>query len=371
MTKSHLIPTAISASFLRDQLSPRETQREFARLTESVRFKIAGIAKNDLALLNEKQFQPKHKIDVFDTRFYFTDIFQIPDLRFFVGYVVQSSPGQKRKTIYPRIIYKDLSLAWRSASHFTKEGGQLWVGKGDVRDMVQDGYEMLVSDESTTDLPLEMQTAVEKILGLSNKPRNGKGVLELILRQGPDDRIEPYQDFSRPRQLAAANKKNLINRARPIATFTEPGKPQSLVVVNGFQPDFANGVIETSFSKSKLYGGRLKRFRILSMNRKIQYYFVAGAKHVWMFPPQALTTELSSYGVRTVDVEADDDLFIPGYEYHHYETNDDGEEELYSQIPEGFAGEECPADAAKADASAWLDKIPMIAEFRKIVLGRG
>ena len=125
--------------------------------------------------------------------------------------------------------------------------------------------------------------------------------------------------------------------------------------------------MERAISRSKLYGGKLKRFRILSVNRRIQYYFVAGRRHSWIIPPQATTTELSSYGVRTIDVIADDDLFIPGYEYHHEEETPHGVE-WYSQIPAGYAGEVCPVDDAKADASPWLDRIPVIQEFRRKVL---
>ena len=89
-----------------------------------------------------------------------------------------------------------------------------------------------------------------------------------------------------------------------------------------------------------------------------------------MLPPQATTVELSSYGVRTIDVQADDDMFIPGWEYHHYEETKNGVE-LYSQIPPGFAGEVCPLDDAKADAGPWLDKIPIIKPFRKQFQKRG
>ena len=66
---------------------------------------------------------------------------------------------------------------------------------------------------------------------------------------------------------------------------------------------------------------------------------------------------------------ADDDLFIPGYEYHYIEENG-GEPELYSQIPPGFAGAACAHDDAKADASPWLDQIPVIRRFRRQVLRR-
>jgi len=143
--------------------------------------------------------------------------------------------------------------------------------------------------------------------------------------------------------------------------------------VKGFEPNFKSGVLERSRSKSRLYGGILRRFRILSTNRKIQYFFLAGPNHVWIIPPQATTTQLSSYGVRTIDVRADDDLFIPGFEYHYMEEDplDDGSPpELYSQIPKGFAGAISLHDDAKADASPWLDKIPVIRKFRREVLGQ-
>ena len=59
---------------------------------------------------------------------------------------------------------------------------------------------------------------------------------------------------------------------------------------------------------------------------------MAGPRHAWIIPPQATTTELSTYGVRTVDVEADEDVFVPGFEYHFM----DGDH-LHTQIPEPTA----------------------------------
>ena len=136
----------------------------------------------------------------------------------------------------------------------------------------------------------------------------------------------------------------------------------------GFQPDFsARGIFEKTFSKSRLYGGTLQRFRILSRNREIQYVFIAGPEHVWILPPQATTTEVSTYGVRTIDVEAEDDIFVPGWEYHYMDTELEPPE-LYSQIPKGYAGRLCPADENKADASPWLDQLPVVREFRRKVL---
>jgi len=107
----------------------------------------------------------------------------------------------------------------------------------------------------------------------------------------------------------------------------------------------------------------------LSTNRQIQYMFVATPKQVWLIPPQALTTEIMSYGVRTVDVNASDDVFVPGYEFHFM---DDAVQppQLYSQIPLGFAGPTHPHDPARADASPWLERLPVVQEFRRRVLAR-
>ena len=89
--------------------------------------------------------------------------------------------------------------------------------------------------------------------------------------------------------------------------------------------------------------------------------------HVWIVPPQSTTMELSSYGVRTVDVVADEDLFVPGYEYHYL---DDEQEppQLVSQIPTGFAGAPAEFDPTRADASPWLDALPIIQRFRRAML---
>jgi hypothetical protein len=119
-------------------------------------------------------------------------------------------------------------------------------------------------------------------------------------------------------------------------------------------------VVEVTRSASRMYGGPIAKLRILSKNRRIQYQFVAGPRHVFLIPAQALTTELSSYGVRTIDVVADEDLFVPGYEYHYRERG-----VLYTQIPPGFAGAASELDPTRADASPWLERLPVVQEFRR------
>jgi len=101
----------------------------------------------------------------------------------------------------------------------------------------------------------------------------------------------------------------------------------------------------------------------------VQYLFFAGPRQVWLAPPQATTTELSSYGVRTHDVLVPEDLCVPGYEYHYLDCNEDPPL-LVSQIPPGFVGAPSARDPSRSDASPWLERLPVIRAFRREVLGR-
>jgi hypothetical protein len=365
------IPTRIVPSVAPADGTPRHVAQEFRKLLDSgAKIRPAGEAKDDPVGLLSSGYTPKHEISLFDTRFFLTNVRQNPAVRFFVAYVVQRHPKTGRTEIFPRIFYKDLSLIWRAASHVIATDGDFWIGKGDVKTLARGGYEITECVESTTDLPFEMQTALETLNRKTRRVIYDEEALYLLLRSAPSSRTAPYRDFTEPRRKAEANRRNLVNGGRSIARFTRENDPTSLRIVAGFDPDFANGIVEVSELRSSMYGGKLQRFRIVSRNRKVQYLFAAGPKHVWIIPPQATTTELSSFGVRTIDVVADEDLFVPGFEYHYFDEDADSSEH-FSQIPEGFAGELCEHDSDRADASAWLDPIPVIREFRRNVLGAG
>jgi hypothetical protein len=243
------------------------------------------------------------------------------------------------------------------------------MGKGDVRCFVEDGEEIVCSVEETTNLPFEIQGALDLLSRRIRRVPLDAGAVGLILRKAPDDRLEPYEDFAAPRRAARANPRNRIHGGRPIARFARRNDPSSLCFAAGFEPDFRRGVLEVTRSASGLYGGAIRKFRILSRNRQIQYQFVAGRRHAWIVPPQALTTEITSYGVRSIDVEAPEELCVPGYEYHFVDESA-RPPQLHSQIPEGFAGAPSSLDPARVDASAWLDRLPVIQRFRRFVLGR-
>ncbi|MCZ6785201.1 MAG: hypothetical protein O7G30_18025 [Proteobacteria bacterium] len=362
-----LIPTRIVASACPSAQTPSQVAREFHRwIEDGATIRALGDAREDPLSLLSRGYTPRYKVELFDTTYCLTNVRRNADLGFFIGYVVQGE-GRGRE-IHPRLFYKDLSLVWRSASHFIQSDQENWIGKGDTTITDLGSEEVLSSVEATTDLPLEIQTALET-LGRAVRPRRDENAVRLVLRRAPDARIEPYRDFTEPRRRARANRRNLINRGRSVARFTRKCDPTSLVFARGFEPDLRkSAILERSRARSRFYGGMVRRFRIPSRNRKIQFMFFAGPRQVWISAPQATTTEIMSYGVRTIDVVADEDLSMPGYEYHSIGDGDPADVE--SQIPEGFAGAYSEIDETRADASLWLDQVPIIQQFRKKILGQ-
>jgi len=346
--------TEIVTGVVPEALSRAQVARRFqGLLAAGARLRSAGTARHEPESLLRNGRLPRHEIRLFDTTFFLTNSRYNEALGFLVAYVAQPAPGGRVPDIYPRIFYKDSSLVWRVASHFVHDHAEYWIGKGAVRVERRGSDEYLTSAEETTNLPFELQEALDVVSRRAKRRRDNRAI-ELVLREGPSGRIAPYADFTLPRNRAAAGER--VNGGRRVARFERKNDPSSLVFARGFAPDFADGVLEVAVSVSRFYGGELRKFRVLSQNRRIQYLFMASPTHAWLNPPQTLTSELSTFGVRTLDVHADEDLFVPGYEYH--EPGD-------SQIPDGFAGDPHPKDPHRADASAWLDALPVIREFRR------
>lgn len=362
------IPRRVVPSVEPAPLAPARVAREFrALLAGGARLRPAGEARTDPQGLLRRGYTPRHRISLFDTDFWLTGVRQNPEIRFFVAYVAQRRGGRPARSVYPRIFYKDVSLVWRSASHYIRTDGETWIGKGEARVVVEDGYEYLVSDEDTTNLPLEMQTALETVLRTHDRVPTDNVAVDLVLRRGSARRIAPYADFSAPRRRAQEDPRNLLNGGRPIARFTRRNDPTSLRFARGFEPDLEGGVLEVAATRSRLYGGTVERYRVVSRNRLAQYLFFAGPRHVWIGAGQATTTELSSFGVRTIDAPADEDLFMPGYEYDLFVPNGDAPEAT-RQIPAGFEGAPSEVDPQRSDTTRWLDQVPIIREFRRVVL---
>lgn len=363
----HTIETRIVRGIEPDPRTRRQVAAGFrALLADGTKLRPSGEARHDPAALSAPIYTPRQQLRLFDASFFLTDPMFDDALGFFVAYIGLHDRRGRIASVHPRILYKDSSLVWRAASHFVHSEEEYWIGKGEARWISASDGDYLTSAEETTNLPYEIQGALD-VMQRKRRPRRNDDAIRLVLREGPPDRVEPYADFTAPRRRAAAVYR--INGGRRIARFTRRHDPTSLRFVRGFEPDFTDGVVEEVRAGSKFFGGDLRKFRIVSTNRLVQFLFISSPTHAWVNPPQALTTELSTYGVRTVDVLVDDDMCVPAYEYHFL---DDGVDppRLHSQIPEGFAGAPNPLDPSRSDASAWVEALPVIREFRAKVLRR-
>lgn len=311
------------------------------------------------------RYAPRSRVDLFGTRFYACGMRFEEGLDFLVVHVGPEERGRAPRRLWPRLFYKDSTLLWRVASHVIRCDGDDWIGKGAVKEEREGDHVVLTSDEDTTNLPYELQAALDAI-SRAREPERDDEAVTLVLRNAPAGRLEPYDDFTRPRRAAARAAR--LNGGRPVARLRRRGDPESLWFAPGFAPDLALGALDEQHTASRLYGGSVRKLRLASENRLVQYQFVVTPRHVWLNPPQATTRELTTYGLRALHVPADDEIFLPGFEYCFV---DPATGELHSQIPDGFAGRPSAVDPRRADASPWLEALPIVRAFRERVLGRG
>lgn len=355
--RSPIIPTSIIPNVKPNDLTPRQVASQFRELLEAgYALKADGQARKDPSGLLRKGYTPKFEIELFNCRYFLCNKRDADGLKVVPAYVLPAGT----RSIHARIFYKDSSLVWRSASHYVNTPEEDWIGKGAIKTVLVNGEPHRFSAEETTDLPFELQAALDEVSRRGGRSTNDNLILSLVLRNAPNGRVRPYRDFEIPREKAMSIAANRINDNRPVASFADQANPDSLQFEPGFEPDFSQ-IIDCSPSRSSMYGGDIKKYRIASQNGRIQYLFVAGPLHVWIVHPQSFTTALSSYGLRTVDVIADEELSIPGYEF----ADNAGDGETADQIPTGFAGQPCPYDEDRADASPWNDRLAPIKAFRQ------
>ena len=343
--------------------SARSVRAEFVRrLDDGLELVCSGALSADPRRLLEIGHGPKSRLDLFGFQIYLTHPRQNPDLRFFIAYVVP--PGRTGHRAYARLFYKDISLIWRAASHLFLEGDEMWIGKGDTRVDRRGDWEFEESAEWTTDLPFEMQTALEELnRGAPVKPDHRAPAL--VLRRAARHRIRAFADFTAPRERARRAGRAVADD-RKIVWFEHLGDPSSLRTLPGYEPDWDHGPIESFGHGSRLYEGEVRRLRFLSVNREVQHLMFLAPRHAWMVPPQTLDRDLTSYAVRPVQPNFDEEAYVPGYEYHFEdESAGDDDPALHSQIPSGYVGPASDLDDSRADASAWLDEIPLLREFRQ------
>lgn len=311
------------------------------------------------------RYPPLFALEVCGLTIYLSGLREYEGFTFFVAYVqMPRGSGRGSQQIFPRIFYKDVSLIWRSATHYVNTDNEHWIGKGDIKPVIEDGQEVWYSAEETTNLPLEMQAALDTASRRSPRSVADSDALGLVLRNAPENRVEPYQDFAAPREAALRDPTLLVNLGRPVAWFDESNDPASLRFAPGYDPDFENGLIDTSESSSFFYGGNILKSRFISKNGLIHHLIVSGPDHVWLIPPQSIMQTLTSFAVRPVDVEIDERVCLPGYDFHFLDTETDPPS-WHSQIPEGFAGKPNPVDPDRADTLHWNEAMPIIQEFRR------
>ena len=73
---------------------------------------------------------------------------------------------------------------------------------------------VLLLRRHTTDLPLELQMAVESLTRRAARVRTDRDAIGWVVRRCGDRRIVAYRDFTDPRRRAAANPRNRINGGR-------------------------------------------------------------------------------------------------------------------------------------------------------------
>ncbi len=354
-----------TANAVPSSLSADDINTEFRQLLrDGFRLIISGKAKAKASSYLPRTRPPQHKIELFGVTFYLSELrFDKDGFKFFVAYLLLPQRLRShRRRIYARIIYKDSSLIWRSPSHLILTPEEKWIGKGATKPSQENGQTLWYSAEETTNLPLEIDAALDAASRSGELPQDNEA-MALILRNAPSHRIEPYADFSRPRQRAMADRRRRIYNNRDVGWFADE-TPESLQFAAGFEPDFRRGLIDSSQSRSRMFGGDIVKYRFVSSNRKVQYMMVHGPDQVWMIPPQAQDDELFSYGLRAIDAGIDDRACIPGYEFHYLEFEGDPDS-LYSQIPPGFAGAASELDPDRADASPWNERLPVIQLFRR------
>ena len=165
MSKIKPIPVEIVTNVAVLEKTPRQVAREFHRLIGSGHdLRVDGQAKTDPFALLAGGYTPKHEIELFGTRFFLGNQRIADDLRVLPAFVLTpAEKGRRKPAIHARVLYKDSSLVWRTASHYIAEPGRQWIGKGAVKWIDKRGERGWYSAEETTNLPFEMQPALDDV----------------------------------------------------------------------------------------------------------------------------------------------------------------------------------------------------------------
>ena len=154
------IPVATVANVEAADKSPRRVASDFRRLLDDgYELRADGRAAGDPTALLGMGYTPKYETELFATRFFLCNQRDADGLKIMPAYVLPA--GERR--IHARVFYKDSSLVWRSASHYISTPEVEWIGKGAAKSVLENGKRQWYSAEETTNLPFEMQAALDHL----------------------------------------------------------------------------------------------------------------------------------------------------------------------------------------------------------------
>ncbi|MDP3703201.1 MAG: cysteine peptidase family C39 domain-containing protein, partial [Candidatus Omnitrophota bacterium] len=283
---------------------------------------------------------PKHQVQFGQDHFYISDAFIDAGGRTaFLAYLLHRDSTTGQPVIFVNAYYKSNSQnVWRAASHHAGP----WIGKG--------------FGEAGQMLPMELQSTFEHIVasqrasqGVYEKPGRFFDVLGFDV-QGPMVSMV----VGGPNRVVIAELNHAGQTNPALANHHINFRP-------GYEPDFHRGVVEHFQADNPVYS-KVTSYVILSANRQVQYLFnVDGAGRVWVGGVQGTSETLIRQGVRRDNLQyvVPEELLTPAFEY-------------LKQMPTGYleARNVHPRNLQYADASAFLNKISVIQEFRRHVLGQ-
>ncbi|MBX3170057.1 MAG: FHA domain-containing protein [Candidatus Eremiobacteraeota bacterium] len=321
------LPAAQSLKTAFNALSPQQGQAILARAefaANPLGFRAAGAAECTKDFLLAQGLEPKTTFECGDTKVHFSQPYSLGDNRAAcVGYV-ENKDGQ----IDIRAFYRSNSQGlWRAASHAGFNG---WIGKG--------------TGEESTNLPIPLQMALHSQAG-----HQVKNVPEEVARQAfygslpvgsnkPPKELE--QELHEPQHLGSFQAKLADGYGRPESyRFHDPADA----------PDFTHDPTNISYSFDHPVHGKVEAncFRSKSGECSFMFYRDSSGRS-WLAQMEKSNSPLTSWGTRSDPIEHGD-LAMPAVEYRQ-------------QIPQDYAGPQITG--SYADASAYVHKLPVVADYR-------
>ena len=275
--------------------------------------------------LKAQGLEPKTTFECGDTKVHFSQPYTLGDNRAAcVGYV-----EDKQGNVNVRAFYRSNSQGlWRSASHAGFGG---WIGKG--------------KGEESTNLPIPLQMALHSQAGhqvkdVSKEVANQAfyGSLEFAGHEAPE---ALQQQLHEPQHLGSFQYKLPDGY----------GVPESYrFAQQGDSPNFNNAPVNINYSFEHPIHGKVDANCYTSKNGDVSFMFYRDGKgRSWLAEMEKSNSPLTSWGTRADPIEHGD-LAMPAVEYRQ-------------QIPHGYAG--IQVTGSYADASAYVHKLPVVAEYRK------